>query len=148
MTKPKAILVDLDGTLCDVSHRRQYVATKPRNWDAWNKGLVNDIPHYPVLETVKSLSQSYTILIVSGRSDDYKNQTEEWLEKYEVPYTELYMRKYKDNRDDTIIKGEICDVIEETYEVFFIFDDRVKVTDYYRQRGYWVFDCNQTREVF
>ena len=148
MTKPKVILCDLDGTLCDVSHRRQYVATKPRNWDAWNKALINDIPHYPVLETIKCLSNSYPIIIVSGRSDDYKTKTVEWLRKYKVPYAELYMRKYKDNRDDTIVKSEICDIIEKNCEVFAVFDDRIKVVDMWRQRGYWVFDCNQTREVF
>ena len=148
MNKSKCIIVDLDGSLCNINHRRQYVTTKPRNWDAFNKALVLDEPNFPVLDTIKCLLKSYLIIIVSGRSDDYKTQTVEWLSKYEVPYSELYMRKYKDNRDDTIIKGEICDMIEETYDVFFIFDDRVKVTDYYRQRGYWVFDCNQTREVF
>lgn len=148
MNKSKCIIVDLDGTLCCVNHRRQYVATKPRNWDAWNKGLVNDIPHLPVLETIKCLSKSYPIIIVSGRSNDYETQTVEWLRKYKVPYTELYMRKYKDNRDDTIVKSEICDIIEETCEVFAVFDDRTKVVDMWRQRGYWVFDCNQTREVF
>jgi hypothetical protein len=148
MIKPKVILCDLDGTLCCVNHRRQYVATKARNWDAWNKALVNDIPHLPVLEVIKCISNSYPIIIVSGRSDDYKTQTVEWLRKYDVPYTELYMRKYKDNRDDTIVKSEICDIIEKNCEVFAVFDDRTKVVDMWRQRGYWVFDCNQTREVF
>ena len=41
-------IFDLDGTICDVRHRRQYVATKPRNWDAWNKGLTQDVPNQAV----------------------------------------------------------------------------------------------------
>lgn len=148
MNKPKCVIVDLDGTLCYINHRRQFVTTKPRNWDAFNKALVLDEPNYPVLATVNSLAQSYNILIVSGRSDDYETQTKKWLNKHNVYYDGLYMRKFKDHRDDVIVKGKICDIIEETYEVFAVFDDRTRVVDMWRKRGYWVYDCNQTREVF
>ena len=81
---------DLDGTICNVKHRRQYVATKPRNWDAWNAGLVNDTPNCPVLGIVQSLTYYYPVFIVSGRSDDYRKQTEEWLEKYNISYNAFF----------------------------------------------------------
>ena len=146
--KPDVYLCDLDGTLCNVSHRRQYVATKPRNWDAWNAGLVNDKPNLAVLGIITSLTYYYPLIFVSGRSDDYRKQTEEWLEKYDISYNALYMRKYKDHRDDAIVKGEIADEIEKEYNILGVFDDRKKVIDMWINRGIFVFDVGQGKGDF
>lgn len=146
--KPNCYVFDLDGTICDVKHRRQYVATKPRNWDAWNAGLVNDEPNCPVLCVVQSMAYYYPVFIVSGRSDDYRKQTEEWLEKYNISYNSLYMRKYKDHRDDAIVKGEIADEIEKTHNILGVFDDRKRVVDMWVNRGIWVFDVGQGKGDF
>ena len=108
MTKPNCIVVDLDGTLCDVSRRRQYVASKPRNWNAWNAGIINDRPIPQVLEVLNALKDRFPIFFVSGRSDDYRDVTLKWFEKYgimEHDYNGLLMRKYEDHRDDAIVKG-------------------------------------------
>ena len=146
--KPDVYLCDLDGTLCNVSHRRQYVATKPRNWDAWNAGLVNDKPNLAVLGIITSLTYYYPLIFVSGRSDDYRKQTEEWLEKYDISYNALYMRKYKDHRDDVIVKGELADEIEKEYNILGVFDDRKKVIHMWLSRGIFVFDVGQGKGDF
>jgi hypothetical protein len=146
--KPNVYLCDLDGTLCNVSHRRQYVATKPRNWNAWNSGLVNDTPNFAVLGIITSLTYYYPLIFVSGRSDDYRKQTEEWLEKYDISYNALYMRKYKDHRDDAIVKGELADEIEKEYNILGVFDDRKKVIDMWISRGIFVFDVGQGKGDF
>jgi predicted secreted acid phosphatase len=144
--KHNAIVFDLDGTLCDVRHRRQYVATKPRNWNAWNAGIVNDAPIPQVLEVFDALKDRFPIFFVSGRSDDYRDVTIQWLEKYgitELDYNGLLMRKYQDHRDDVIVKGELADQIEKSYKIFAVFDDRKKVVDMWINRGIFVFDVSQ-----
>ena len=149
--KLKAIIFDLDGTLCDVKHRRQYVATKPRNWDAWNAGIANDNPIPQVLEVFNALKDRFAIFFVSGRSDDYRDVTVQWLEKHgitEYDYNGLLMRKYKDHRDDAIVKGEIADQIEENYNIFAVFDDRKRVVDMWINRGIFVFDVGQGKGNF
>lgn len=148
--RQKCIIFDLDGTICDVSHRRQYVATKPRNWDAWNKGLVNDKPHQAVKFVYQVLRNQYDadLIIVSGRSDDYKEQTIKWLTDNEIFYDEIYMRKYKDHRDDSVVKGEIADEIQKTHDIICVFDDRKRVVDMWIERGIWVFDCGQGQGQF
>lgn len=150
MTKRNCIIFDLDGTICDVAHRRQFVATKPRNWDAWNKGLVNDTPIPAVKFVYQALRHQYEsdLIIVSGRSDDYKEQTIKWLTDNEIFYDEIYMRKYKDHRDDSIVKGEIADEIQKTHNIICVFDDRKRVVDMWINRGIWVFDCGQGRGNF
>ena len=143
-------IFDLDGTICDVSHRRQYVATKPRNWDAWNRGLMNDVPHPAVKIVYQALRQQYEydMIVVSGRSDDYKEQTIKWLTDNEIFYDEIYMRKYKDHRDDAVVKGEIADEILKTHKILGVFDDRKRVVDMWAKRGIWVFDCGQGKGDF
>jgi uncharacterized HAD superfamily protein len=143
-------IFDLDGTICDVRHRRQYVATKPRNWDAWNAGLINDIPHLAVQKVFQALrnDQEVDLIIVSGRSDDYKEQTIKWLTDNEIFYDEIYMRKYKDHRDDAVVKGEIADEIEKTYNILGVFDDRQRVVNMWIERGIWVFDVGQGKGNF
>ena len=143
-------IFDLDGTICDVRHRRQYVATKPRNWDAWNRGLVNDVPHPAVKIVYQALRQQYEydMIVVSGRSDDYKEQTIKWLTDNEIFYDEIYMRKYKDHRDDAVVKGEIADEILKTHRILGVFDDRKRVVDMWAKRGIWVFDVGQGKGDF
>ena len=149
--KDKCIIFDLDGTLCDVSHRRQFVATKPRNWDAWNKGIIQDKPVKQVLAMFHSLKYFFPVFFVSGRSDDYRDVTVEWLEKHNIftdDYNALYMRKYKDHRDDAIVKSEIADIIEEQYQIFAVFDDRKRVLTMWQNRGIFTFDVSQGKGDF
>ena len=151
MEKRNCVIFDLDGTICNVSHRQQYVASKPRNWNAWNKGLVNDVPHQPVkivFDSIQKAAPDIDILLVSGRSDDYYNETVEWLNRYNYSYNKLYMRKQGDYRDDSIVKTEIADEIEKTYNILFVFDDRKRVVDMWVNRGIWVFDCGQGKGDF
>ena len=152
MTKRNAICFDLDGTLCDVLHRRHFVATKPKNWGAWNRAMVNDTPNAAVEFVFRALTyyidKDTDLIFVSGRSDDYREKTEDWLAKHCFEYHSLLMRKERDNRDDSIVKGEIADEIEKTHNILFVFDDRKRVVDMWVNRGIWVFDVGQGKGDF
>lgn len=150
--KRNCFCFDLDGTLCNVNHRRHYVTTKPKNWNAWNAGLVNDTPNLPVKMVYQSLRENLLIstdmIIVSGRSDDYMEPTVQWLTDNEIFYDYIFMRKYKDNRDDSIVKGEIADEILKTHNILGVFDDRPRVVRSWQKRGIWTFDVGQGCEDF
>jgi len=139
---------DLDGTLCNVTHRRQWVATQPKNWDAWNAGISEDVPNAPVLDMLHSLSSSFRIVLVSGRGSEYRVQTEEWLKKYRIPYDALYMRAFEDFRADDEIKSELADQVEKDYRILGVFDDRKRVVDMWIKRGIFVFDVSQGQGNF
>lgn len=144
MTKRLVYVFDLDGTICNTSHRKQYVQTKPKNWDAWNAGLVLDKPNVQVVNVLHGLFRSaFGILLVSGRSEDYRQETLDWLKKHNVVFDQLYMRKSKDHRADDIIKGEIADTIMKTNKILGVFDDRKRVVDMWIERGVFVFDVGQ-----
>ena len=146
--KTPCYVFDLDGTVCNVDHRKQWVATKPKNWDAWNAGISEDVPNAPVLDMLHSLSSSFRVVLVSGRGSEYRTQTEEWLKKYRIPYDSLFMRAAGDFRGDDEIKSELADLVEEKYKILGVFDDRKRVVDMWIKRGVFVFDVAQGKGEF
>jgi predicted secreted acid phosphatase len=141
--KHPCFVFDLDGTLCDVSHRRQWVATQPKNWDAWNAGISEDKPNMPVLEVLHRLSNVYDIVLVSGRGSEYRQPTIDWLRKHGVNFADLYMRTEGDFRPDDEVKSELADQVEKDYRIVGVFDDRKRVVDMWIKRGIFVFDVAQ-----
>lgn len=139
---------DLDGTLCDVRHRRQWVATNPKNWDAWNAGISEDEPNNAVLEVLWGLAKRWDIVLVSGRGSEYRQPTIDWLRKHGVHFSNLYMRAEGDFRPDDEIKAELADQVEKDYRIVGVFDDRKRVVDMWIKRGLFVFDVAQGKGDF
>src|SRR4051812_18603538 len=97
----KAAIFDIDGTLADTTHRLHHIKAKPPNWDAFFEACSRD----PLIEPIRELAQtvaaqSYKIILVSGRSDKVRSQTEAWLAANDVPYQGLHMRAEGDYRPD------------------------------------------------
>lgn len=134
----KIIVFDIDGTLADVTHRRQYVATKPKNWAAWNAGMSRDTVHEDIRWMLMKFYRNpgVEIIICSGRGEENREVTETWLNENRIPFTELYMRKEKDYRQDYIVKVELLAQIREDYgNPFLWIDDRQQVVDAIRAQG-------------
>jgi phosphoglycolate phosphatase-like HAD superfamily hydrolase len=145
-----AWIFDLDGTLADVTHRRQFVATKPRNWKAWDAAQPRDPVHEPVAHLARTLKAAgMDIVIASGRNSDSRANTVEWLERHNIPFDALFMRASGDFRADDIIKEEILAEIREAgWEPQAVVDDRRRVVEMWRRNGLFVFDVNQSGEEF
>lgn len=127
---PDAIIVDMDGTLALLNGRNPY--------DASNSD--QDLPNGPVLDTVLMLQEKNQIIVVSGRTDNCRIQTETWLQKYGVKFAHLFMRKAGDMRKDALIKQEVYrQHIEGKYNIRFVLDDRQQVVDMWRSLGLTVF---------
>lgn len=114
-----AVICDLDGTLALLNGRSPYDASTCEN-DLLNE-VVRDIwDAFPKDEYMK--------ILVSGRSDKHREQTERWLTRNWISYHALYMRKDGDNRDDRIVKREIYDEkVRGMWHVKAVIDDRPKV---------------------
>lgn len=144
----KTAIFDIDGTLADTAHRLHHIKAKPPNWDAFFAECVND----PVIEPVRELAQvltaqGYKIILVSGRTDKVREQTEAWLADNGVPYQELHMRAEGDYRQDFIVKAEILDaILAEGHEIAFVVDDRPSVVAMWRERGLTCLQCRDWDE--
>lgn len=146
----RAWIFDLDGTLADVSHRRHFVASKPRNWAAWNAAQPRDPVHEPVAELARVLkAQGTAVVIVSGRGSEVRDSTVEWLNRHAIPFDALFMRTAKDYRADDIIKQELLEEVRAAgWDPVAVVDDRPRVVRMWRDNGLFVFDVNQSGEEF
>ncbi len=125
----KAIICDLDGTLC-IHHGRS-----PYEYDKCDTDIVNK----PVRDILQNFYESHIIIYLSGREDVCKDKTLQWLDdnnSWFCDRTKLYMRKAGDMRDDRIVKSELfLEHINNKYHVDFVLDDRDKVVKMWRDLG-------------
>lgn len=138
-----AIIVDLDGTLSDSKHRQHFVQKKPKDFKSFYGGISEDPPNEWCRQLVFSVSKRHDIVFVSGRPEEYRQVSEDWLLKHigadilkDAP---LFMRKSGDYRQDYIVKEEIYrSEILPKWEILFCVDDRKQVVDMWRRIG---LDC-------
>lgn len=125
--KPNAIIVDIDGTLAKMNGKRGPYDTHLYHLDDVERNLQ---------QIVNYLSLGYNVLITSGRSEDFRAVTEDWLRKQGVCCDRLLMRKSGDLRNDAIVKHDLFhERIAPYYNVIMAFDDRDRVVDAWREMG-------------
>lgn len=123
---PKAIIVDLDGTVADCSHRNPYDA----------KRCGEDIPIDFVIEIVKRFQTDHKIIFVSGRDVKYQKETKEWLKEKAGLIESNYLIFMKpDKAADLSFKQEIFDqYIKDKFFVSFVLEDRSHMVQMYRHK--------------
>lgn len=173
MSRPLYIF-DLDGTLALIEHRLHFITvpacphcgwvkecdhsrdgTRPafkRDWRGFFAAVKDDAPNLPVIRTLQALRKSGAeVWIWSGRSDECKAATVEWLQRhgcFGFPTDVLWawpfgaperfrMRKAGDYRDDVVVKGEWLSEMEppEFNRLTGVFDDRDRVVRMWRDAG-------------
>lgn len=129
---PRAWLVDIDGTLAHMSGRKPYM------WDR----VGEDTPAEAVIQVVKALAafaefvEPLRIVVMSGRDEVCRPQTESWLNTHVPVWHELHMRAHKDNRKDSIVKAELFDRhVRDRFWVQGVLDDRNQVVEMWRAMG-------------
>jgi hypothetical protein len=135
---------DVDGTVADLTQRRVFVTSRPKNWPAFYAGMAHDDPIHPVIAVARSMrAAGHVIFFASGREGSHRHRsiTVEWLAENIGPWTRLvplFMRRARDYRRDDVVKEEILD--QEVIPMFgqlpdIMFDDRNRVVEMWRRRG-------------
>lgn len=134
----QAILCDLDGSLAIFGSKNPY-----------SRNFLEDSINVPIFNVIKMAKKSgIKIILISGRKDIYKKDTEQWLKNNSVEYDFLYMRPTQpegiNEPKDFIVKKDIYDnFIKNKFNVEFIIDDRKQVKKMWVENGLFVFDVNQ-----
>lgn len=124
VTKKKAIIVDIDGTVAKMGDVRG-----PFDWHK----VYLDKPVHEVLNIVRSLSPTYEVIFMSGRDEAARELTEAWLTAHYGQEFKLYMRGKGDARKDCIVKEELfMKHVEPYYYVECALDDRDQVVALWR----------------
>lgn len=139
--RPRAIICDLDGTLCNLARsngerRKPYGEAQA---DCINDGLREDVLEQ--IDEYLATDSSAFLLLVSGRFDTYLSQTKQWLRENYIAYDALFLRSAEDMREDQVIKRELYEQeIAPYYDVVLVFDDRPKVIRMWQELGLNVVD--------
>lgn len=133
--KNSEVIVDIDGTLADIEHRRHFVEQDKKDWKSFFEAMGDDPVREEVLGEVRELSKSHDIVLVSGRPERYKQETLEWLDKHNVPRVTLLMRGMNDSRPDDIVKEEILNNYFVKSKIFLVIDDRPRVIRMWQRNG-------------
>ena len=141
MKGEKVTICDLDGTLCDIEHRRHFVAQTPKDWKRFFDGISEDT----IREDVAGMVRGKKVIFVSARPENYRPQTEEWLLKHGF-INMLIMREARDKRPDTEVKSDIYDKYLKNLDIIEVIDDRPCVIEMWRGKGLKVTDVGNGKD--
>lgn len=137
--KHRVAIFDFDGTLSDGSKRLHLLPKKDlhltESWSEFNRAAQHDDP---ILSTIKVMnamfSMGYHVIILTGRSDEVRYESELWLKRHGAKYDYLIMRPSTDNRKDTVIKEEAVRAIG-IENILAAWDDSPQIIPLFRSLG-------------
>lgn len=140
--KSKAIVVDLDGTLCCGGQRLHLVPPPeqrgdPLAWEPFHMACIDDTVIKDVLALLVAMADGgYEIIYVSYRSESTRELTLRWLGLNGAPYNpqRLYLRPSdRDTQAGDYKVGIIQGLALQGYDVVFALDDDPEVCHALRQ---------------
>ena len=127
---PRAVIVDIDGTLAKMNDRSPY---------DWQR-VGEDEPVQAVINAVNAAYQAGDhIIVMSGRDGSCREITDQWVWDHtgiNPAFYDLFMRAQGDNRADNIVKYELFNEnIRGKFHVNYVLDDRDQVVKMWRELG-------------
>lgn len=134
---PAAVIVDIDGTIAKCGDRDIYD----------NDRAIDDTPHLDVINHTRviALDEDAEVILMTARSERFRDVTARWLSMHDIRYKTLLMRPDGDEREDTFVKYDLFNQhIRGVYNVVACFDDRDQVVAMWRSIG---LRCYQVQEA-
>ena len=134
------VLVDIDGTLMDMEHRRHFVTNGNKDWDSFldPAQMALDTPNWPVANVVAGLNSTVTnrVIMVSARNERHREVTEQQMAELGLGTCFLFLRADDDFRADDEFKLDVLTELRAAdMEPDLVFDDRNRVVDMWRREG-------------
>lgn len=135
----EAVIVDVDGTLCDVSTLRHHIASRPKNFDAFHAGS-SQCP--PITQTLEFIARHHgagrTIVVVTARCYRWEGLTRAWLNRHvTAPFAGPFMRGDDDFRPDVEVKRAIHEILlrDHGYRIVEAIDDNPAIVALWQELG-------------
>ena len=147
--KANAIIFDLDGTICDDSHRQKILIDNAGHltdihWHTYHNDCDKDEPFHGICELMQLLWEDNEIILLTGRDNAFRFKTVRWLNKHNLRYDQIYMRPDGHYISSAEFKKTTYEnIIKPYYHVKMVFEDRTCVVNMWRSLG---LICLQTKE--
>lgn len=151
LTQADTILVDIDGTIADGSHRLHLIPPKDqkhltRAWDEFNLAAGDDLPLEDTVRLVDHMyAQGFKIVFMTGRNVISHTVTWEWLDsQFEWfegecgelgDHVTLVMREKSDNGTPVECKTALLNRVMNKYNIMFAIDDDPAICKAFRKMG-------------
>ncbi|TFB46952.1 hypothetical protein [Cryobacterium tagatosivorans] len=130
LAKPRMVVCDVDGTLCDVRTIRHHVDpllegfSGKRDFGRFHSQSIDCPANAWVVELVRLLSvEGWAIGIVTAREERWSFLTTLWLAEHGVPYDQIHFRRNRDNRSGVLVKSDILASLSRTNAIGLAIDD-------------------------
>lgn len=132
-----AVSFDADGTLWQTAPIQHYVAGKYRDFDSFHRLSEFCEPNLEVLEMARQAHDAgFAIIITTARNEEYREVTQKWLDKHEIPFENLFMRKDGDMRKDYEVKKDMYEQeVNPIYDLVRAVDDNVQAVQNWKDQG-------------
>lgn len=132
------LIVDLEGTLANNSHRISLLHT--REFDEYEARSHEDMINHDVADLITSFFDCETdVIVISTRSEKYRNAVERWLNVHNMPVAAVLLRPPEDWTPEHLLKARM---IQEFFDgkaperVIAVMDDNDQVCVHLREEGY------------
>jgi hypothetical protein len=130
------VIVDIDGTLTKVGARVECLKADPPDWDGFYSRCSEDEPVPEILDLIKTIQDTNTIVLCSGRRESCRGDTMEWMEKHGIEFDAMLLRKDGDFRHDTIVKPEMLEAAKIPLDkILYVLEDRNAMVKKWREMG-------------
>jgi len=132
--KPDAIIIDLEGTLSDHSHRKHLWEGK--NYHLYNKKFIDDPVNENFLVHLKTCA-GMAIIICTAKKAKYHEIVSEWLIKNELAIliSDIHYRGSNDERSSVEVKKSLLTEVQSKYNVVATYDDREDICQMFAENG-------------
>lgn len=137
------IVMDLDGTLCDCSHRVHWAQAK--QWEEFHAGIPEDKPNADAVLFLNAIEMlgTHSLIIVTGRDERQSNATWAWLRAQGLDrhFDNALFRPEGNHAPDHELKLHLVSEFfgsreNALNEVALILEDRDKVVEAWRDAGF------------
>jgi len=135
-------IVDLDGVLADVRHRLHHLEGR-KDWDAFFAGIPDDPPlaeGFAVVERL--LADGHEIVLVTGRPERTRADTERWLARHALPRVRVIMRRDGDRRPAREVKRGVVRRLAGARTIAVVVDDDPAVCAALQADGWPVYQAD------
>ena len=134
--RQRAVIVDMDGTLCDVT-AVVHLQAEPDGFTAFHHACADCPPHRAVVEwCIEHHGRGHAILVLTGRDDWSRELTEQWLSEHlPIPIAGLHMRGDGDYRSNVAIKREFHSQLAQKFDIRAAIDDDPEIVGLWQEVG-------------